>query len=108
MALKVPYSCGGPADLGTIRSEARLGVERQVQAEFRSGEGLRQQRGAHVQNDTEFSRALQTKAIKTGLATSFSHSQPSAAANRVLVMDLVYCQELTRNKISIGHGHPHL
>lgn len=82
-------------------------LKRQMQAEFRFRGGLRQQRGAHVQNATEFSRALQTKAIKTGLLTSFPHSQPSAAANGILVMALVYCQELTRNKISIGQGRPH-
>lgn len=35
------------------------------------------------------------------------HSQPSAAVNGSLVMALVYCQELTRNKISIGQGRPH-
>lgn len=94
----------GPADLGTIKSEARLGAQ---QAEFRFREGLRQQRGAHVQNATEFPRASRTKAIKAGLATSCPYSQPAAAADRMLVMALVYCQELSRNKTSIGRGLPY-
>lgn len=45
MALKIPDSCADPADLETINSETRLGLKRQVQAEFRFRGGLRQQRG---------------------------------------------------------------
>lgn len=58
-------------------------LHRQVQAELRLREGFRQPRAANVQNATEFLRATQTKAIQAGPETSFPHSQPSAAANRI-------------------------
>lgn len=83
----------GPADLDRIKSEARLGA---IPAELRFREGVRQPRGAHVQNTTEFSRAAQTKAIKAGLATHFpihGHLQLLTGSS----------QELARNKTSIGH-----
>lgn len=75
--------CWVQLTLRLSRVKAGWALYRQVQAELRFREGFRQPRGAQVQNATEFSRATQTKAIKAGLATSFPHLQPSAAANRI-------------------------
>lgn len=105
---RFPETVLGPADLETIKSEARMGAK-EAGAGRVQGSGLGKASGSKEGTCAECTCILKgyPKAIKAGLVISFPHSQPSAAANGIPVMALVCCQKLTRNKISIGRGRPY-